>query len=57
VRLPRKTSNHAGPFAHQIPMHRLGTPDQVAKIIYELCGEMSCYVNGVEFTSTAGDGC
>jgi hypothetical protein len=38
-------------------MHRLGTPDQVAKIIYELCGEMSCYVNGVEFTSTAGDGC
>ena len=25
--------------AHQIPMHRLGTPDEVAKIIYVLCTE------------------
>jgi NAD(P)-dependent dehydrogenase (short-subunit alcohol dehydrogenase family) len=23
--------------AHQIPMHRLGTPDEVAKIVYVLC--------------------
>src|ERR1700723_1434544 len=27
----------------QIPMHRLGTPDEVAKIIYVLCTEMSSY--------------
>ena len=27
--------------AHQIPMHRLGTPDEVAKIIYVLCTETS----------------
>ena len=25
--------------AHQIPLHRLGTPDEVAKIIYVLCTE------------------
>ena len=29
-----------------IPMHRLGTPDEVAKIIYVLCTETSSYVNG-----------
>src|ERR1700674_626441 len=32
----------------QIPLHRLGTPDEVAKIIYVLCTETSSYVNGAE---------
>ena len=27
--------------AQQIPMHRLGTPDEVAKVIYFLCTETS----------------
>ena len=30
----------------QIPLRRLGTPDEVAKIIYVLCTETSSYVNG-----------
>src|SRR5207248_5972912 len=34
--------------ARQIPLHRLGTPDEVAKIIYVLCTETSSYVNGAE---------
>jgi NAD(P)-dependent dehydrogenase (short-subunit alcohol dehydrogenase family) len=40
--------------AHQIPMHRLGTPDEVAKIIYVLCTEMSSYVNGAEIHINGG---
>ncbi|MBI4275522.1 MAG: SDR family oxidoreductase, partial [Rhizobiales bacterium] len=32
----------------QIPLHRLGTPDEVAKIIYVLCTETASYVNGAE---------
>ena len=43
--------------AHDIPMHRLGTPDEVAKIIYVLCTETSSYVNGRRFTSTADSTC
>jgi NAD(P)-dependent dehydrogenase (short-subunit alcohol dehydrogenase family) len=39
---------------HQIPMHRLGTPDEVAKIIYVLCTEMSSYVNGAEIHINGG---
>src|SRR5271154_4209731 len=38
----------------QIPMHRLGTPDEVAKIIYVLCTEMSSYVNGAEIHINGG---
>ena len=37
-----------------IPMHRLGTPDEVAKIIYVLCTEVSSYVNGAEVHINGG---
>ena len=38
----------------QIPMHRLGTTDEVAKIIYVLCTETSSYVNGAEIHINGG---
>jgi len=38
----------------QIPMHRLGTPDEVAKIIYVLCTETRSYVNGAEIHINGG---
>src|SRR6266566_2270967 len=40
--------------ADQIPMHRLGTPDEVAKIIYVLCTDTSSYVNGAEIHINGG---
>ncbi|MGD9845011.1 MAG: SDR family NAD(P)-dependent oxidoreductase [Variibacter sp.] len=40
--------------AKQIPMKRLGTPDEVAKIIYVLCTETSSYVNGAEIHINGG---
>lgn len=41
-------------IVEQIPMRRLGTPDEVAKIIYVLCTEMSSYVNGAEIHINGG---
>ncbi|MBV9346830.1 MAG: SDR family oxidoreductase [Pseudolabrys sp.] len=38
----------------QIPMHRLGTTDEVANIIYVLCTETSSYVNGAEIAIDGG---
>jgi NAD(P)-dependent dehydrogenase (short-subunit alcohol dehydrogenase family) len=38
----------------QIPLHRLGTPDEVAKIIYVLCTETSSYVTGAEIHINGG---
>ena len=38
----------------QIPLHRLGTPDEVAKIIYVLCTETASYVNGAEIHINGG---
>jgi len=38
----------------QIPMHRLGTPDEVARIIYVLCTETGSYVNGAEIHINGG---
>src|SRR5690606_38468465 len=38
----------------QIPLRRLGTPDEVAKIIYVLCSETSSYVNGAEIHTNGG---
>jgi len=40
--------------ARQIPLHRLGTPDEVAKIIYVLCTDTSSYVNGAEIHINGG---
>jgi NAD(P)-dependent dehydrogenase (short-subunit alcohol dehydrogenase family) len=41
-------------IVEQIPMQRLGTTDEVAKIIYVLCTEMSSYVNGAEIHINGG---
>jgi NAD(P)-dependent dehydrogenase (short-subunit alcohol dehydrogenase family) len=41
----------------QIPLRRLGTTDEVAKIIYVLCTEMSSYVNGAEVHINGGSMC
>lgn len=38
----------------QIPLRRLGTPDEVAKIIYVLCTDTSSYVNGAEIHINGG---
>jgi len=40
--------------AQHIPMHRLGTPEEVAKIIYVLCTDTSSYVNGAEIHINGG---
>ena len=40
--------------AEQIPMHRLGTTDEVAKAIYFLVTEASSYVNGAELHINGG---
>ena len=41
-------------IVEHIPMNRLGTPDEVAKIIYVLCTETSSYVNGAEIHINGG---
>jgi len=41
-------------IVEQIPMHRLGTPDEVAKIIYVLCTDTGSYVNGAELHINGG---
>lgn len=38
----------------QIPLRRLGTPDEVAKTIYFLCTESSSYVTGAEIHINGG---
>jgi len=38
----------------QIPLRRLGTPDEVAKIIYVLCTETSSYLSGAEIHINGG---
>jgi len=38
----------------QIPMRRLGKPEEVAKVIYMLCTEASSYVNGAEIHINGG---
>ena len=41
-------------IVEQIPLQRLGTPDEVAKIIYVLCTETGSYVNGAEIHINGG---
>ncbi len=41
-------------LVEQIPMRRLGQPDEVAKIIYVLCTETSSYLNGSEIHINGG---
>jgi NAD(P)-dependent dehydrogenase (short-subunit alcohol dehydrogenase family) len=41
-------------IVEQIPLHRLGTPDEVAKVIYVLCTETGSYVNGAEIHINGG---
>ena len=41
-------------LVEQIPLRRLGTPDEVAKIIYVLCTETSSYLNGAEIHIDGG---
>ncbi len=38
----------------EIPMRRLGTPEEVAKSIYFLCSDQSSYVNGAELHINGG---
>jgi NAD(P)-dependent dehydrogenase (short-subunit alcohol dehydrogenase family) len=38
----------------QIPLRRLGQPDEVAKIIYVLCTETASYLNGAEIHINGG---
>ena len=38
----------------QIPLRRLGTPEEVAKAIYFLCTDSSSYVNGAELHINGG---
>ena len=38
----------------QIPIHRLGEPEELAKAIYFLCTEQSSYVNGAELHINGG---
>ena len=37
----------------EIPLRRLGRPEEVAEVIYLLCTEQSSYINGPRSTSTA----
>jgi NAD(P)-dependent dehydrogenase (short-subunit alcohol dehydrogenase family) len=41
-------------LVEQIPLRRLGQPDEVAKAIYFLCTEASSYVNGAELHINGG---
>jgi NAD(P)-dependent dehydrogenase (short-subunit alcohol dehydrogenase family) len=41
-------------IVEQIPLRRLGTTDEVAKIIYVLCTETAAYVNGAEIHINGG---
>ena len=38
----------------QIPLRRLGTPEEVAKAIYFLCTDQSSYVHGAEIHINGG---
>ena len=41
-------------LVEEIPMRRLGRPEEVARTIYYLCTAESSYVNGVEIEINGG---
>jgi NAD(P)-dependent dehydrogenase (short-subunit alcohol dehydrogenase family) len=41
-------------IVEEIPMRRLGRPEEVARTIYYLCTPESSYVNGVEIEINGG---
>jgi NAD(P)-dependent dehydrogenase (short-subunit alcohol dehydrogenase family) len=41
-------------LVEQIPLRRLGQPDEVAKIIYVLCTDTASYLNGAEIHINGG---
>jgi len=41
-------------IVEHIPLHRLGTPDEVARIVYVLCTDTSSYVTGAEIHINGG---
>ncbi len=41
-------------LAEQIPLRRLGTPEEVAKTIYFLCSDQASYINGAEIHINGG---
>jgi NAD(P)-dependent dehydrogenase (short-subunit alcohol dehydrogenase family) len=41
-------------MAKDIPLRRLGQPEEVASMIYILCSEQSSYVNGSEIHINGG---
>ena len=41
-------------LVEEIPLRRLGTPDEVAKIIYVLCTDTASYLNGAEIHINGG---
>lgn len=41
-------------LAPVIPLHRVGTPDEVAKVIFFLCSEAASYVTGAEVPINGG---
>ena len=42
------------PLVARIPMRRMGTPDEVASVVFRLCGEDFAYVTGSEVFVTGG---
>ena len=42
------------PLVARIPMHRMGTVDEVAGVIFQLCGPDFAYVTGSEIFITGG---
>ena len=41
-------------IVEQIPLRRLGEPEEVAKAIYFLCTDQSSYINGAELHINGG---
>jgi NAD(P)-dependent dehydrogenase (short-subunit alcohol dehydrogenase family) len=42
------------PLINRIPMHRMGTPEEVASCVYQLCSPDFSYVTGTEIFVTGG---